>query len=58
VFTFDTPLNDIDFTLSPIDTLIYIYISSISSEKFSINDAYLDGNTLKLTLTFISSFSA
>jgi len=27
VFTFDAPLNDIDFTLSRIDSLIYIYIS-------------------------------
>jgi len=27
VFTFDSTLKDIDFTTTPIDTLIYIYIS-------------------------------
>jgi len=57
IFTFDSTLKDIDFTATPIDTLIYIYISQVSSDKYTITDQSIDGNTLTLTLKFLSNLS-
>jgi hypothetical protein len=58
VFTFDFEIQLIDFTAQPIGKLINIYITKISEDNFSIEGSQIEGNTLKLSLKFLNSFSA
>jgi len=58
VFTFEEDLALIDFDENPIDTILYIYIQQVPSENYSITDAEIVGNKLKVSLSFLNSFSA
>ena len=58
VFQFENQLDNIDFTLYPIDTLIYLYIQQVPSETYKISSSTVEGSKLILTLSFTQSFSA
>lgn len=42
VFTFDENLSNMDFTDLPIESLIYIYITSIPQNSFSISNSKVE----------------
>ena len=58
VFTFDEDLTSINFDDNPIDTILYIYIQQVPSENYSISYAEIVGSKLKVSLSFLNSFSA
>lgn len=58
VFTFDEALDEIDFLATPIDNLIFIYISNIDQQSFIVDSNKIKGAVLKLHLKFKVSFSA
>jgi hypothetical protein len=58
VLTFEKTLDSINFETYPIDTLIFIYISQIKQEDFSITSCYVENANLIITLTFAVSISS
>jgi len=58
VFTFEETLAPIDFQAHPIDTIIYMYISSVPAENYSLNDPTIEGNRLIVKMFFTQTFPA
>jgi len=58
VFTFEEDLALINFDVNPIDTILYIYIHQVPSENYSVANTEIVGNKLKVSLSFVNSFSA
>jgi len=58
VFTFEETLAPIDFQAHPIDTIIYMYISSVQSENYSLKDPTIEGNRLTVKMSFKQTISA
>jgi len=58
VFTFDEILAPIDFKAYPIDTIIYMFISKVPAENYSLNDPTVEGNKLIVNMSFTQTFSA
>lgn len=52
VFTFEENLAPIDFEAYPIDTIIYMYISSVAAENYSLNEPMIEGNKLIVKMSF------
>jgi len=46
VFTFEETLALIDFQAHPIDTIIYMFISSVPAENYSLINPTIEGNRL------------
>ena len=57
VFTFDEILAPIDFKAYPIDTIIYMYISNVPVENYSLNDPTIEGNRLTVKISFTQTVS-
>lgn len=58
VFTFEEALAPIDFQAHPIDTIIYMYISSVAAENYSLNEPMIEGNKLIVKMSFTQTFPA
>jgi len=58
VFVFEEPLISINFQLNPIDTIVYLSISSIPAENYSLSEAQVEGNKLIVEISFTQSFAA
>jgi len=52
VLTFEENIDLINFDVYPIDSLIYIYISQIQQEDYSIEISYIENSNLILMLNF------
>lgn len=56
VFTFDEDIYNMDFTEFDIDNLIYIYISEIPQNSYSVSYSKIQKDQLTLTLSFENNF--
>lgn len=56
LFTFEDSIDDIDFNENNIDSLIKFQISEASENSYFVEECYLNGDKLKLIVSFKTSF--